>query len=84
MAQLYKPVYAEMFAKVRKAGLHVWFHSDGNILDIIPDLIEIGVNVINCQASLMGLDTLSRFAGKVASLQILTGRIYCLLYHPMK
>jgi hypothetical protein len=44
----------------------VWFHSDGNIIDIIPDLIELGVDVLNCQASVIGLDKLSRFAGQIA------------------
>jgi uroporphyrinogen decarboxylase len=31
----------------KKLGLHLWFHSCGNIIDIIPDLSEIGVDVIN-------------------------------------
>jgi hypothetical protein len=36
--------------------MDVWFHSDGQIRDILPDLIEIGVDVINCQATLIGLE----------------------------
>lgn len=59
----FKPVYKAMFSKVKKAGLHVWFHSDGNILEIIPDLIELGVDVLNCQASVIGIEKLSQFAG---------------------
>jgi hypothetical protein len=27
--QLFKPRYAEMFRRVRQAGMDVWFHSDG-------------------------------------------------------
>lgn len=61
----FKPVYAAMFAKVKSAGLDVWFHSDGNIIDIIPDLLAIGVNVLNCQVSVMGRTALKKFAGKV-------------------
>ncbi|MFQ6098700.1 MAG: uroporphyrinogen decarboxylase family protein [Armatimonadota bacterium] len=40
-------------AKVIRAGrevnpdIHVFYHSDGNIQDIIPDLIEVGVTVLN-------------------------------------
>jgi len=49
----FKPVYAAMFARAKSAGLHVWYHSDGDILDIMPDLIELGVDVLNCQASVM-------------------------------
>jgi len=54
--KLFKPRYAEMFKKVHDAKMHVWFHSDGRINEIIPDLIEIGVDVINCQVSIMGHD----------------------------
>lgn len=54
--RLFKPRYAQMFKKVRDSGRHVWFHSDGFINDIIPDLIEIGVDVINIQIAVMGYD----------------------------
>jgi len=62
----FKPVYAEMFSKVKSAGLDVWFHSDGHILEIIPDLIELGVDVLNCQASVMDREELKTFAGRIA------------------
>ena len=61
----FKPVYAAMFSKVSSAGLDVWFHSDGNILTILPDLLEIGVDVLNCQASVMDRDALKSYAGRV-------------------
>jgi uroporphyrinogen decarboxylase len=62
----FKPVYKEMFSRVKARKLHVWYHSDGNILEIIPDLIEIGVDVLNCQASVMDMHELTKFAGKIA------------------
>lgn len=52
--RLFKPRYAEMFRKVRQSGMDVWFHSDGKINEILPDLVEIGVTVINCQNRLVG------------------------------
>jgi uroporphyrinogen-III decarboxylase len=61
----FRPAYAAMFSKVKSAGLDVWFHSDGNIIHILPDLLELGVDVLNCQASVMELDRLKAFAGKV-------------------
>ena len=61
----FKPAYAEMFSKVKAAGLDVWFHSDGDIISIMPDLIELGVNVLNCQASVMARDALKEFAGQI-------------------
>jgi uroporphyrinogen decarboxylase len=55
-----------MFSKVKKQGLDVWFHSDGNILEIMPDIIELGVDVLNCQASVMDINELKKYAGKLA------------------
>jgi len=52
--EFFKPAYASLFAPVRDAGKHVWFHSDGVIDAIIPDLIEIGVQVLNPQVPVMG------------------------------
>jgi len=65
----FKPAYARMFQIVRDARKHVWFHSDGVIEEIIPDLIEIGVEVINPQCNCMTRETLSSLiAGKVCLL----------------
>ncbi len=62
----FKPMYKAMFDKVIAAGLDVHYHSDGNITRIIPDLIEMGVKVLNCQLSVIGLDVIrNNFAGKI-------------------
>ncbi len=34
-------------AKAIKPDIGVWYHSDGNIMEIIPDLIEAGVDILN-------------------------------------
>lgn len=34
-------------ARSVRPDLPVWYHSDGNIMTIIPDLIEVGVTVLN-------------------------------------
>jgi uroporphyrinogen decarboxylase len=36
-----------MFAPFREAGLPVIMHSDGQIQDILPDLVEIGLTALN-------------------------------------
>jgi len=65
----FKPYYKKMFDMVHKAGKHVFFHSDGYILDIIQDLIEIGVDALNVQIKLIGVNVLSKqFGGKVCFL----------------
>ncbi len=42
-----KPRLARMYGMVRERGLPVFIHSCGDVREIFPDLIEIGVNVFN-------------------------------------
>jgi len=48
---------------VHGAGKHIFFHSDGVIDAIIPDLIEIGVDAINAQIPCMDAEALARDFG---------------------
>lgn len=67
--KFFKPAYRQFFAAVRSAGKHVHFHSDGQIQAIIPDLIELGVQVLNPQVKVVGHDFLARsFGGKLCFL----------------
>lgn len=43
------PCYAEFFRRCHEAGSKVRLHSDGRIIDVLPDLTEAGVDVINPQ-----------------------------------
>jgi uroporphyrinogen decarboxylase len=45
--KLFKPRLARMFAVFREAGLPVILHSDGDIAPLLPDLVEIGLTVLN-------------------------------------
>jgi uroporphyrinogen decarboxylase len=61
-----KPCYAAIYRPFREAGYDVYMHTDGHIIEIIPDLIECGVNVINPQVGANGLDNLAQVCkGKV-------------------
>ena len=40
-------------------------HSDGNILSVIPDIIEIGIDALNSQIFAMGLNNLTKFKGQI-------------------
>jgi hypothetical protein len=53
-----KPCYKQMYGMVKKAGKYVFMHSDGQIYEIIPDIMECGVDVINPQIRANGLDKL--------------------------
>lgn len=54
----FKPRYRCMFKLVHDYDAYVYFHSDGHIIDIIPDLYEIGVDVLNPQFSCHRLEEL--------------------------
>jgi uroporphyrinogen-III decarboxylase len=57
--QLFKPLYAEYCRIIHDAGKFVFFHSDGHIAAIYPDLIEVGVNAINSQLFCMDIEGLA-------------------------
>ncbi|MEI6385448.1 MAG: uroporphyrinogen decarboxylase family protein [Spirochaetota bacterium] len=62
----FRPCYEAMFERVRAAGVDVHFHTDGYVTDIIPELIDLGVSVINCQSNCMGNEELGRrFKGRI-------------------
>lgn len=64
--QVFKPMYRDYVEIARSYGKYVFMHSDGHILDIIPDLIEVGVDSLNAQIFCMGLEELGRqFKGRI-------------------
>ena len=63
---IFKPMYQEYVEIARHYGKYVFMHSDGYILDILPDLIEIGVDALNSQIFCMGIRDLGeRYRGKI-------------------
>jgi uroporphyrinogen decarboxylase len=58
--EFFKPIYKRMFDPIKEAGMLVHFHSDGYILDIIPDLKELGVDVLNIQTNCHDLEQLGK------------------------
>jgi len=45
--EMFKPRLARLFGVFREAGLPVIFHSDGDIWNILADLVEIGLTALN-------------------------------------
>lgn len=65
--RFFKPAYARMFEPCRAAGKDVHFHSDGVTREIMRDLVDVGVNVLNVQHTIMDIrEIASEFGGKVA------------------
>ena len=56
--EVFKPRQRLIFETIKKRSrLHLFLHSCGSIVDILPDLIEIGVEIINpVQTSSRGMD----------------------------
>jgi uroporphyrinogen decarboxylase len=43
----FKPRMKILIKKLKKKSVYVYYHSDGDIRQVIPDLIEIGVDIVN-------------------------------------
>ncbi|MFH1737475.1 MAG: uroporphyrinogen decarboxylase family protein [bacterium] len=64
--EFYKPLYREYCNIIHAAGKDVWFHSDGHIEAIYPDLIEIGIDAVNSQLFCMDIEGLaSKYKGQI-------------------
>ncbi|MCD6356819.1 MAG: hypothetical protein J7L66_05980 [Anaerolineaceae bacterium] len=64
--KILKPIHAELIAHIKKfTDAKIFFHSDGDIFDLIEDFIEIGVDILN---------PIQTSAGKMADLKGLKDR----------
>ena len=63
--ELFKPMYKDYIEIAKRSKKKIFMHSDGYITDIIPDLIELGLDAVNCQIFCMGTKNLSEFRGKI-------------------
>jgi uroporphyrinogen decarboxylase len=66
-----KPVHADFIAFIKeRTRAKVFFHTDGDVFDVIPDLIEIGVDILNPMQTCAGrmsnlLELKKRFGAKL-------------------
>lgn len=62
-----KPSYTRLMQPARDAGCVIHMHSDGDIRDLVDDLVVSGVQVVNLQDLVNGLDWIkARLFGRVA------------------
>ena len=61
-----KPAYQKLMKPAVDRGIPIHMHSDGDIRDLVDDIIDSGVEVINLQDLVNGIDWIAdRFRGKV-------------------
>jgi uroporphyrinogen-III decarboxylase len=60
----FKPRYKRLFDICHSAGVYTYFHSDGMVMEIIPDFMEIGLDILNPQFSCIDLEKLASLTAK--------------------
>jgi len=70
--EIFLPAYRKLFMKVKEAGRHIFFHSDGHTIDILPELVEAGVNIFWVDLIVNDLTTLRNLLGGKVCFQGLT------------
>jgi uroporphyrinogen-III decarboxylase len=63
--EFFMPMYRDFIDIAHRHGKKMLMHSDGNTLEIIPDLIEMGLDAINTQIFCIGVEKLAPFKGKI-------------------
>jgi len=63
--ELFLPLYRDYVSVARRHGKKLFMHSDGNVLRILPRLVELGIDALNLQLFCMDFAELARFRGKV-------------------
>lgn len=61
----FQPMYRDYIEIAHSHGKKAFMHSDGNTLRIIPKLIDMGLDAMNCQIFCMGVDNLAQYKGKL-------------------
>lgn len=64
--RIFKPLYKEYIDLAHAHGKFIFMHTDGCTWDIIPDLVELGLDAINAQIFTMDLEKLgAQFRGRI-------------------
>ena len=64
---IFKPRYKRLIDAIHAGGMLLRFHTDGKINAILPDLVELGVDILNVhQPRLLGIDEVAEsIAGRI-------------------
>jgi len=60
------PTYRKLFQYIRSHGIHVYFHSDGHVIEVLDQIIDSGANILNIQDKVNGIVNIRKICkGKV-------------------
>ena len=57
---LFKPLYREYCQILHAHDKYAFFHTDGNVTDILGDLVEVGIDAINTQIFSMDIEAVAQ------------------------
>ena len=82
--RIFKPYYARMIEEAHSLGLDVMLHSCGNVMEIIGDFVDIGLDVLDpIQPTAMDIREVARnFGGKISFLGAINAREMLSTYKP--
>ena len=65
--RFFRPRYKRLIDAAHKAGMHFWLHSCGRVNDLIPEFVDLGLDVINLQQPrALGIKEIGQdFRGKI-------------------
>jgi hypothetical protein len=64
--EIFRPIYKDYIDLAHHYGKYIFMHSDGYIMDIIPDLVDLGLDALNSQLFIMDIEALGkRFGGEI-------------------
>jgi hypothetical protein len=63
----FRPRYEKLIDTAHKHGMHFWLHSCGRVNDLLPEFIDLGLDVINLQQPrALGIEEIGKsFRGKI-------------------
>lgn len=70
------PMLARVCAPLRAAGIKVVFHSDGNVTDLVDDMLEAGIDGLNPIEPMAGMD-IGYLKARYGKRLILVGNVDC-------
>lgn len=76
--EIFRPLVRDYCQILRRADKFIFFHGGGNLAEILPDLVELGVDAVGCELVRLDPERLAaEFRGKITFWGELSGEELC-------